>query len=67
MLGSTEERLRRELRRMQVNADRVARIRAIKLPEGGSEDCQQGVMDMAIAVHRALEPNNRQRGMVNER
>jgi hypothetical protein len=49
------ERLRRELRRMQVNADRVARIRAIKLPEGGSEDYQQGVMDMAVLIQRALE------------
>lgn len=55
MPDSTEERLRRELRRMQVNADRGARIRAIKLPEGGSEDYQQGVMDMAVLIQRAME------------
>ena len=55
MRDNTEERLRRELRRMQVNADRVARIRAIKLPEGGSEDYQKGVMDMAVLIQRALE------------
>lgn len=55
MPDSTEDRLRRELRRMQVNADRVARIRAIKLPEGGSEEYQQGVMDMAVLIQRALE------------
>lgn len=55
MPDSAEERLRREVRRMQVNADRIARIRAIKLPEGGSEDYQQGVMDMAVLIQRALE------------
>lgn len=55
MPDSAEERLRREVRRMQVNADRIARIRAIKLPEGGSEDYQQGVMDVAVLIQRALE------------
>lgn len=54
---------KREIKALQAKIDR---IKAIELPSGGSEDYQQGIADMAIAVHRALEPNKRQRGMVNE-
>lgn len=53
----------REIKALKAKLDR---IKAIELPTGGSEDYQQGVADMAIAVHRAMEPNKRQRGMVND-
>ena len=53
----TEEidRLRCELRRMQVNCDRVARVRAIELPEPANEEEAQLVADMAQRIMRALE------------
>ena len=54
-LKAESDRLRREVSRMQVNADRVARIRALNPPEGGSEDYQQGVADTVQLVIRALE------------
>jgi hypothetical protein len=54
---------KREIKALQSKLDR---IKAIEMPAGGSEDYQQGVADMAIAVHRAMEPNKRQRGMINE-
>jgi hypothetical protein len=53
---------KREIRALQAKLDR---IKQIELPTGGSEDYQQGVADMAIAVHKAMEPEKRQRGMVN--
>lgn len=53
---------KREIKALQAKLDR---IKSIELPSGGSEDYQQGIADMAISVHRAMEPNKRQRGMVN--
>lgn len=47
---------KREIRALQAKLDR---IKAVELPTGGSEDYQQGVADMAIAVHRAIEPKAR--------
>lgn len=54
-LMAENERLRCELRRMQVNCDRVARVRAIELPEPANESEAQLVADMAQAIVRALE------------
>ena len=50
---------KREIKALQAKLDR---IKQIELFSGGSEDYRQGVADMAIAVHRAMEPNKRQRG-----
>ena len=49
------KRLQREIRRMQVNCDRVARVRAIKLPEPRNEDEAQLIADMAQEIMRAIE------------
>lgn len=54
---------KREIKALQ---DKLNRIKSIELPSGGSEDYQQGVADMAIAVHRAMEPNKRQIGLIND-
>ena len=54
-LTEENERLRRELRRMQVNCDRVSRVRAIELPEPSNEAEAQLVADMAQRIMRALE------------
>jgi len=49
------KRLQREIRRMQVNCDRVSRVRAIKLPEPRNEDEAQLIADMAQEIMRAIE------------
>lgn len=54
-LMAETERLRRELRRVQVNCDRVARAKAIELPEPANEAEAQLVADMAQAIVRAIE------------
>lgn len=54
-LMAETERLRRELRRVQVNCDRVAMVRAIELPAPANEAEAQLVADMAQRIMRALE------------
>lgn len=55
---------KREIKALEA---KLARVKAIELPAEGGEDYQQGVADMAIAVHKALEPNKRQKGVINGR
>lgn len=49
------ERLRTEVRRSQVNCDRVARIRKIDIPEGESEEFRRGFAHAAWLVSKAME------------
>lgn len=43
---------KREIKALQAKLDRV---KSIELPNDGSEDYQQGVTDVAMLVHRAME------------
>ena len=53
---------KREIKALQAKIDRV---KSIELPEGCSDEFQEGAAYVALEMHKALEPNKRQRGMVN--